>query len=96
MRFIDISEFELTIDNNLAGDRYKLGQLARKGLGRGGHRTVTGKISKEYDSLSERNLFRNLTQGCKFRFKWTQADGRSFDDRCQLDRMDGQRSESRL
>lgn len=68
---IDVMEFELTIDNNLAADRYKLGQLSRKGLGRGGHRTITGKITKEFDSQSERNLFRNLTQACKVRAVWT-------------------------
>ena len=76
---IDISELEISIDNGLAGDRYKLGQVARKGLGRGGHRTITGKLTKEFDSLTERNLFRNLTQGCKAKGEWTaQGDATSI------------------
>lgn len=69
----DIMDLELSLDNGLAADRYKLGQLTRKGLGRGGRRKITGKITKEFDSLAERNLYRDQTQGCKVKAVWTAA-----------------------
>lgn len=57
-----IESLELTIKNNLAKDRYKLGSRLRNGLGRAGVREVTGKVVFEFDSLTAVTLFQNLTQ----------------------------------
>jgi hypothetical protein len=57
-----IEEFELTIENNLASDRYKLGSMIRKGLGRQQARRVSGKLTLELEQLTEYNYWRNLTE----------------------------------
>lgn len=61
---------EFKIGNPLADDRFKLGSRLRKGLGRGDLRIVTGKLELEFDSLSEYNLFRALTE-CAISAEWT-------------------------
>lgn len=62
--------FELTIDNNLANDRYKLGTRIRKGLGRAGVRKITGKFVVELESLTEYNFFLALL-ATNIQFQWT-------------------------
>jgi Phage tail tube protein len=52
--------FELTVDNGLATDRYKLGTSQRKGLGRGTNRKVSGKIVGEFQSLADWQNYKNL------------------------------------
>lgn len=41
--------FELTLDNNLAADRYKLGSRSRIGFGRNGQRKINVKATVEYE-----------------------------------------------
>jgi hypothetical protein len=53
--------FDFSYDNGLAADRYQLGQLTRKGLGRGSQRKITCGFTQEFASLTEYNLFLNLT-----------------------------------
>lgn len=67
---IDVEEIELTIENNLAADRYKLGSTLRKGFGRGDKRKISGKIVKEFESITELQLFTNLTN-VNLNFEWT-------------------------
>lgn len=54
--------FEVTLDNNLAADRFKLGQLTRIGLGRAGASTVSGKFTLEFQDLVVFNYWKNLTE----------------------------------
>lgn len=58
----DVHSLEWTIENPLATDRRKLGSRLRKGLGRSGVRRIYGKLEKEFDSQTEYDLFRNLTE----------------------------------
>jgi hypothetical protein len=58
---VDAESAELTIDNGLAADIYKLGQLYRKRINRGSNRKVSGKIGIEFESLTQYNLFVNQT-----------------------------------
>jgi len=53
---------EFKIENPLAEDRYRLGSRLRKGLGRGDVRKITGKVTLEFDDVTEYNLFRNSTE----------------------------------
>lgn len=55
-------DFELTLDNGLATDRYWLGSVLRKGFGRSGPRKITGKMTVEFESLAEYNFYKNLTE----------------------------------
>lgn len=64
--------FEFTLDNNLATDRYQLGTRIVRGLGRNGPRHLSGKITKEFESLTEYQLFANLT-AVAIVVTWTQA-----------------------
>lgn len=56
-----ISDFEVSVENALVSDRYYLGADKVRGLGRSGPRKVSGSFTKEFESLTEYNLFRNLT-----------------------------------
>jgi hypothetical protein len=56
-----ISDFEVSVENALASDRYYLGADKIRGLGRSGPRKVSGSFTKEFESLTEYNVFRNLT-----------------------------------
>lgn len=58
-----LRDFEITLDNNLATDRYNLGSLKRKGLGPAGKRKVSGKFNVEFASLTEMNYWRGATTG---------------------------------
>jgi hypothetical protein len=57
----DITSFELSIENTLAADRFKLGQRTRTGIGRGGVRKVTGKITAEFRDQVLYDLFQGKT-----------------------------------
>jgi hypothetical protein len=57
---IPVKTFELSIENPLATDRYKLGSQTRIGLGRNGARKVSGKVSLEFQDLNLYNYFRSL------------------------------------
>lgn len=61
---------ELTLDNNLAEDRYNLGANKRKGLGGNGNRSISGKITLEFSQLAELTLFRSQTN-CAIAFVWS-------------------------
>jgi len=61
---------ELILDNNLATDRYVLGSNKRRGFGPAGARSVTGKITLEFDSLTALNHFRNQNN-YGIGFTWT-------------------------
>ncbi len=56
-----IDDFELSIENTLATDRYKLNSRIVKGLGRSGPRKITGKFTKEFETLAQYALFTNQT-----------------------------------
>lgn len=60
---IKARNFEFTIGNALADDRYILGARTRIGLGRSGPREVTGKFEAEFDSLATYALYRDLSVG---------------------------------
>jgi hypothetical protein len=51
---------ELTFENALAGDRGKLGSRLRKGIGRSGVRSITGKLEMEFDGVTHYDRFRSL------------------------------------
>ncbi len=55
-----VSEFK--VENPLADDRYKLGSRLRKGLGRSDTRKITGKVTLEFDSITQYDLFRDSTE----------------------------------
>ena len=59
---VDAMVSEFKIENPLAEDRYKLGDRTRKGLGRGETRKITGKVTLEFDSITEYDLFRDSTE----------------------------------
>ena len=61
MLFRSVKDFEVSVENALASDRYYLGSDKIRGLGRSGPRKVSGSFTKEFESLTEYNLFRNLT-----------------------------------
>jgi hypothetical protein len=73
---IAIEDFELTIDNGLAADRFKLGSRLRKGLGRSAARVISGKFTIEYEQLTELNSYLNLTNGMAMSIVWTGTSGR--------------------
>lgn len=56
-----IHGFEISGDNTLAADRFKLGSLTRRGLGRGGPRQITGSLTAEFDALTLHTLYRDQT-----------------------------------
>jgi hypothetical protein len=56
-----VKGFDLELDNNLATDRHQLGSRIVRGMGRKGPRRISGKISKEFESLTEYQTFLNLT-----------------------------------
>lgn len=58
---INLQAWELTIENGLAADRFKLGSRTRIGLGRAQTRKISGKLTIEFEQLTECNLFRNQT-----------------------------------
>lgn len=55
------TEFEITLDNGLAAERYKLGSRLRSGFGRGTNRKVSGKLTLEFTDLVEYAFYRDLT-----------------------------------
>lgn len=59
---IQARSWELMIENNLAADRYILGSLLRKGLGRNGPRKVSGKFQLELENLTAYDYFKNLSE----------------------------------
>jgi hypothetical protein len=63
--------FELTLDNTLATDRYKLGSRVRVGTGRQGFRTISGSMEVEFDSLTDYAQYRTLAANNEFIFTWT-------------------------
>lgn len=69
---IKCKEFELTIENALASDRYQLGSRTRTGLGRSGSRTITAKLVTELENLTLYNLYKNQTN-VAFSIEWSNA-----------------------
>jgi hypothetical protein len=70
---------EFKISNPLADDRFKLGSRLRKGLGRGDHRAVTGKLALEFDSFQEYAFFQALTElAITAEFTGPEADNGEF------------------
>lgn len=67
---VGLKEFELTIDNGLYGDGYRLGSNTRQFMGRGeGGRKVTLKAQVEFKELTVYNLYRQLTD-IALQLKW--------------------------
>ena len=54
---VKLQSWELSIENGLAADRFKLGSRLRLGLGRAQTRKISGKFTIEYDALTEHALF---------------------------------------
>jgi hypothetical protein len=54
---IKLQAWEMTIENGLAADRFKLGQRIRLGLGRAQTRKISGKLTAEFEQVTEYNLF---------------------------------------
>ena len=61
---------ELTVENPLATDSYKLGNRLRQRLERGGVRKISGKVEMEFENISHYNAFRNQDQ-LTHTFTWT-------------------------
>ncbi len=59
---IDVESFELSIENNLDGDSYKMGSRLRKNLNRKGTRRVTAKMDVELESDDIQDFFDALTE----------------------------------
>jgi len=59
---VDAMVTEFKISNPLAEDRYKLGDRTRKNLGRSDSRKIEGKVTLEFDSVTEYDLFRDSTE----------------------------------
>jgi hypothetical protein len=55
-----VRNFELTLENALADDRYFLGSAYRTGLGRSGPRKISGSVTLELSSMADYAYFRNL------------------------------------
>lgn len=68
---------EITLDNSLATDRYKLGSLIRKGLGRNGPRNITGSMTLEFESLTAYNYYKNQSN-VAIVFTWTYSANRTL------------------
>jgi hypothetical protein len=58
---VDAKLTEFTVENGLATDRYKLGSRLRKGISRGDHRKVGGKLQFEFNTNAQYELYRGLT-----------------------------------
>lgn len=61
---------EITLENNLATDRFQLGSRLRRGLGRGSQRKLSGKIEVELDSTTEYAQFNLLTNANPLNIQW--------------------------
>jgi hypothetical protein len=57
----NVRSFSITVNNNLAADRFNLGGAGRKSRQLAGDRTITGSIEAEYDANTLRDLFLNDT-----------------------------------
>ncbi len=57
----DIRDFTLTVDNAIRDDRYNLGAGGRKAKQLVGLRSITGKVTAEYDSTTFRDAVLNET-----------------------------------
>ena len=68
---VNVQEFEITIENQLANDRYKLGARTRLGLGRQGPRKISGKFTAEFDSLTTYTLYQTLSTPVTLSVFWT-------------------------
>jgi hypothetical protein len=75
---LGLQSFELSIDNMLADDRYKLGQSKRIGFGRKGPREISCKVSGEFDALTAFNLYRNLTETGSSVASWSHTGSRAL------------------
>ena len=64
-------DFELTIENGLATDRYIMGQLIRKGLGRNSARKVSGKFTVEMDDVTSFYTWYATSLTKDLSFVWT-------------------------
>lgn len=74
---VAVESMELNIENTLAAERYKLGQLTRKGLGRAGNRKITGSVTLEFEQLTEYTRYKDLTAAAIV-FTWTGPAGTSL------------------
>lgn len=59
---IEVSGFTLSVNNNLAEDKGKLGSKYRAAIPRNGFREVTGSLNVEFDNLYNYNRFINQTE----------------------------------
>lgn len=59
---LEAKSVEITVENTLDKDRYKLGSNLRKNIQRGGVVKVTGKITLEFESFAQVLLFEQYAQ----------------------------------
>lgn len=71
----NVRSLDITLDNGLAAERYKLGSRLRKGLGRAQTRKVSGKMTLEFEQLTEYNLFLAQTTLVPLTVTWNNGLG---------------------
>lgn len=59
---LQVRNLEVSIENSLADERYRLGIRTRIGLGRQAQRKISGTMEVEFDSLDAYAYYLNLTQ----------------------------------
>lgn len=74
---LDVKDFEFTLENELATDRYKLASNSIVGLGRKGPRKLSGKFSMERDSVNAHLIVGDhyLQTGTAFTITYTWTNG---------------------
>jgi hypothetical protein len=86
--YVKVRNFEITLENVLAEDRYNLGSGLRVGLGRNGPRKVSGKFTTEFDSLAIFNVFKaqtGLAGGIALTALWDNGQASTLNRKLQLD-----------
>lgn len=75
---IPVRNFEVTLDNALADDRFNLGSRLRVGLGRSGPRKVSGKFEAEFDSLTLYSAFRDQSTTAALQAAWSNGSNKAL------------------
>lgn len=79
-----IKSFELTIDNGLASDRFKLGARTRKEPVRGTQRKITLKVAIDYDAAAEYAYFLAQTTLIAVAITWNNGLGAGNNKQLQI------------
>lgn len=68
--YVQVKNFEISIENQAADDRYVLGSRIRVGVGRSGPRKISGKFGMEFASLALYTEWANLSDVATIVAKW--------------------------